>query len=285
MKAISPWQFTVFRMLFGLYLTVHFLQLIPDAAELFSREGMLRNAQLNFTFGLLPNPLEHWDSPAFATLFVLALALLSGAFALGICRRFAALLLWFGWACLFNRNNLISNPALPYIGMLLLLTVLVPAGEPLSLNRKEAKWEFPGGIYWTAWALLAVGYGFSGWTKLQSPSWLDGSALTHLLNNPLARPGLLRETLLRFPEGLRFLTWTTLALELLFLPLSLHPVGRLVAWSAMSLLHIAILFVIAFADLSMGMLMIHLFLFDPTWISRQGVAIRSAKMDALSFVR
>lgn len=285
MKTISPWQFTGFRMVFGYYLTVHFAQLTPDAAELFSREGMLRDAQLNFTFGLLPNPLEHWDSPAFATLFTLALALLSAAFALGFCRRFAAFLLWFGWACLFNRNNLISNPAVPYVGMLLLLTILVPAGEPLSLNRKKGNWEFPAGVYWAAWALLAIGYGFSGWTKLQSPSWLDGSALTHLLNNPLARPGFVRETLLQFPEGLRFLTWATLALELLFVPLSLHHLERFVAWSAMSFLHIAIMFVIAFADLSIGMLMIHLFLFDPAWISRQRVALRSPKVDALSFAR
>src|SRR3954469_2991459 len=92
-----------------------------------------------------------------------------------------------------------------------------------------------------------------------------------------------RETLLRFPDGLRLLTWATLALELLFLPLSLHPIGRLLAWSAMSLLHIAILFVIAFADLTLGMLMIHLFVFDLEWIPKGRVALRFPKMLATSF--
>lgn len=266
MKEIPARQFAVFRIVFGLYLTVHFIELLPYAAELFSRAGMLSDARLNFTFGILPNPLEHWDSPRFATAFVTGLAGLSVAFTLGFCRRFAALALWFGWACLFNRNNLISNPSLPYVGMLLLLSMIVPIGEPFSLRWKREKWVFPGGVYWTAWTLLALGYGFSGWMKLQSPSWLDGSALGHVLNNPLARPGLARETMLQFPIGLQLLTWATLALELLFLPLSFHRAGRLVVWAAMCSLHLGILLLVDFADLSAGMLMVHLFIFDPAWL-------------------
>ena len=233
---------------------------------------MLGDARLNFTSGILPNPLERWDSPGLTIAFVAGLAGLSVAFTLGFCRRSVALALWFGWACLFNRNNLISNPSLPYIGMLLLLSIIVPTGEPFSL-RKRDKWAFPNGVYWTAWALLAVGYAFSGWTKLQSPSWIDGSALGHVLNNPLARPGFARETLLQFPDALRILTWATLALELLFLPLSFHRTGRLIAWPAMCLLHIGIWLLVDFADLSAGMLMVHLFTFDPGWLpGRRAVA-------------
>lgn len=270
MTKISPRQFAIFRIGFGVYLTLHFLQLAPDAAALFSRTGMLPDARLNFTFGLLPNPLEHWDSPVAVTAFVLVLACLSVAFAMGFHRRLAAVLLWFGWACLFNRNNLISNPSLPYVGMLLLLTALVPAGE--SLSGCSAGWEFSGTIYWVAWILLALGYAFSGWTKLQSPSWIDGSALRHVLDNPLARPGLARHVLCQFPLFLQILTWSTVALELLFLPLSFHSRGRLVAWSATSFLHLGILFTISFADLTLAMLMVHLFVFDPAWIQMRGIS-------------
>ena len=268
MKAtITPQQFAVFRIVFGVYLTCHFVALVPYAAELFSRAGMLGDARLNFTYGLLPNPLEHWDSPAFATAFVAALAVLSTAFTVGFCRRFDAVALWFGWACLFNRNNLIINPSLAYVGMLLLLSVIVPAGEPFSATgAKKETWTFPAGTYWAAWTLLAVGYAFSGWTKLQSPSWLDGSALEHVLNNPLARPGFARDAMLRFPNALQLLTCATLALELLFLPLSFQRTLRLLAWSAMCSLHVGILLVVDFADLSIGMLMVHLFTFDAGWI-------------------
>ena len=110
---ISGKQFAIFRMVFGTYLAVHFAQLAPHAAELFSTEGMIPDAKLNFTHGILPNPLEHWDTPAFATGFVIALSVLSLAYAAGWWRRVCAVLLWFGWACLFNRNNLITNPSIP----------------------------------------------------------------------------------------------------------------------------------------------------------------------------
>ncbi|HEY5035768.1 MAG TPA: hypothetical protein VII74_01405, partial [Chthoniobacterales bacterium] len=195
MSAISPRQFAFFRIALGLYLAIHFAQLLPYGAELFSNRGILSDARLNLTFGLFPNPLALWDSPIAITLFLSALLLASVALAAGICRRSAAIFLWFGWACLFNRNNLISNPSLPYVGLLLLLTALVPLGEGWTLAKPRTDWRFPASVYWVAWILLATGYSYSGWLKLGSPSWIDGSALFHILRNPLARPGTVRDFL------------------------------------------------------------------------------------------
>jgi hypothetical protein len=264
---VSGQQFAIFRIAFGVYLTLHFVQLAAYAPELFGSAGMLPDATLNFTHGILPNPLEHWGSASFVTGFVLLLAVLSAAYTLGIGRRLCALLLWYGWACLFNRNNLISNPSIPYVGVLLLLTAIIPAGEPLRMGRRDRAWEFPSSAYWVAWILMAVGYSFSGWAKLPSPSWLDGSALWHVAQNPLARPGLVRDALLHLPTVcLQWLTWGCLAAELLFLPLSLHRFTRALVWAALVLMHAGILLVVDFADLSIGMLMIHLFTFDRSWM-------------------
>lgn len=266
MKPISSRQFAIFRIAFGAYLAVHFATLIPYGAELFSDRGVLANARLNFTFGILPNLLEHYDSPGFVTGFLITWSILAVAFALGLFRRSAAILLWYGWACLFNRNNLINNPSIPYIGVLLLLTVLVPTGEVVAANRSDRRWEIPTMVYWTGWILMAAGYSFSGWLKLHSPSWIDGTALYRVLNNPLARPGLARDLVLALPAPcLRALTWASLGAELLFLPLTLTRTTRMVAWCALVAMNLGILFVINFADLTMGMLMIHLFTFDPTW--------------------
>lgn len=264
---ISGQQFAVFRIVFGIYLTVHFAHLAAYAPELFGSTGMLPDATLNFTHGILPNPLEHWGSASFVTGFLLALAVLSVAYTLGFWRQLCALLLWYGWACLFNRNNLISNPSIPYVGVLLLLTAIIPAGEPWSMDRRNRTWEFPASAYGVAWILMAAGYSFSGWAKLSSPSWIDGTALWHVAQNPLARPGLVRDLLLHLPDVcLQCLTWGCLAAELLFLPLSIHRVTRATAWTALVLMHAGILLVMDFADLSIGMLMIHLFTFDRTWI-------------------
>jgi predicted DCC family thiol-disulfide oxidoreductase YuxK len=268
-RNISPWQFAVFRIVFGLYLSVHFLQLAPWSAELFGADGVLPDPSLNFTFGFLPNPLEHLGTTGFVTAFVTFLAGLSLCFTLGLFRRTVAVLLWFGWACLFNRNNLISNPGIPYVGLILLLCALVPPGEPLSIIPRSGNrgWRMPAAIFWGAWLLLAAGYTYSGAWKLTSPSWTDGTALQHLLMNPLARPNWIRELLLNLPDAcLRLLTWGALAGELLALPLGLTRRGRPVVWCWMLAMHLGILLVIDFADLTLGMLMIHLFTFDPNWL-------------------
>ncbi len=270
-KSISAGQFAVFRILFGTYLLQHFLWLLPAGAELFSNQGVLADPKLNPTHGLLPNPLEWWGTPGFVTGFLAGLAVLSAAFMLGFWRRWAALLLWYGWACLFNRNNLISNPSLPYVGLILLFCVFVPEGEPLSFRggrgRKPGEWFFPAGIYWGAWGLMAVGYTFSGLIKLGSPSWVDGTAFHHLIDNPLARPGFFRDLFLGLPAGvISLFTWFVLASEILFLPLSIWRSGRLVAWTGMLIMHLGIILMVDFADLSFGMVMLHLFTFDPAWL-------------------
>lgn len=258
MITISKHQFIVFRAIFGLYLCQHFAGLLPYGAELFSRDGVLADASLNFTHGLLPNPLEHWDSPAFVAGFLWALLALSVLFTLGIGWRICALLLWYGWACLFNRNNLISNPSLAYIGLLLLFCALLP---PIK------HWKFPPVLFGIAWMLLAVGYTFSGAVKCSSPSWLDGTAMLHVVNNPLARPGFFRDAFLSLPLWvIKLSTWGSLALEVSFVLLCLHRRTRLWAWLATSAMHLSILLMIDFADLSFGMLMFHLFVFDPRWL-------------------
>lgn len=266
---VSARQFAWFRIIFGAYLTIHFAHLVPWGAELFSREGVLPRASLNPTHGILPNVLAWWDSPAVVTAFLLALVGLSILFTIGVARRLAALLLWYGWACLFNRNVLISNPSIAYVGLLLLLTTLTPDREPLRVFRRNAptdEFYVPAGAYWTAWFLLASGYTFSGIVKLASPSWVDGTAVWHIVQNPLARDGLFRELVLGMPAwAFQLLTWKALALEVLFLPLSLWRWSRPVVWLAMVVMHLGIVALVSFADLSAGMLMVHVFTFDSRW--------------------
>lgn len=270
MKEISRHQFAIFRIALGIYLALHFAQLIPYGSELFSNAGMLPEARLNLTFPIFPNPLAVWDSPGCIRAFLAGLTLLAVGFAAGWQRHATAVFLWFGWACLFNRNNLILNPSIPYIGLLLLLSALVPPGEGWGVAKAKSSWQFPATVYWTAWILLAAGYSYSGGMKLLSPSWIDGSAFRHILENPLARPGPLREELLHLPAIWRQLaTWGSLAAELIFLPLSFRLTTRMIVWLAMSILQIAILFAVNFADLTVAMLLVHLFTFDPRWLRLQ----------------
>ena len=65
-----------------------------------------------------------------------------------------------------------------------------------------------------------------------------------------------------------------LALELLFLPLALVSRARPWLWGLMLLMHLGLMVVIDFVDLSFGMLVLHLFTFDPAWIAPAGRGAR-----------
>lgn len=268
MKSYSPYQFTFFRIILGTYLCFHFVDLIAYAPEIWSNVGLLPNPELNLTHGIFPNLLNYFDGPIQAQLFVGFLGILALLFLVGFQRPLISLLLWYGWVCLFDRNNLIGNPGIPYIGWILLCCAAVPKGEPLSFSKsKNGVWKFPFILFFAAWALMAVGYTISGVDKFQSPSWYDGSAIFHLLENPLARDWWLREFLLSLPqEVLKINTWAVLGLEMIFLPLAIIKYTRKWVWLAMIFMHLGILMIVDFADLTLGMLMIHWFTFDSRWL-------------------
>ncbi len=254
-------QYRLYRFCLGLYVLVHFLQLLPSAPEVFSNQGVLPAASSPL---LLPlNVLALSDSPWFVTIIVIGGATLAAMLAAGFRDRLAALLLWYVWACLFGRNPLIANPSLPFIGWLLLAHVAIP-----SCSGSTRSWRFPDSLHLAGWALLSLAYSYSGYSKLVSPSWVDGSALRFVLQGPLARPTYLTQFLLNLPM-LKLLTWGTLGLELLFAPLALFRKLRPWLWLAMLLLHVSLIVLLDFADLSLGMVLFHFFTFDPKWLPRR----------------
>ena len=269
MKSYSPYQFSIFRIILGLYLCFRFVYLIPYAPEIWSNQGLFPDPALNLTYGIFPNILYVLDSPLEVRIFVGLMSFLSFCFLIGFQRPVISLLLWYGWVCLFDRNNLISNPGIPYIGWILLCCVVIPKGEPLSITKPKTamRWEMPLLIFVGAWVLMSLGYTISGIDKYQAPSWRNGSAIFHLLENPLARDWWLRDFMVQLPESvLKINTWLVLALEIIFLPLALFKATRKWIWLGMICMHLGIMMIVDFTDLTLGMLMIHWFSFDSRWL-------------------
>lgn len=259
-------SYTAFRVALGALLAVHFAQLVPWGTEVWSSSGVLPDAGASPFAWLFPNLLVGADTPAFVTAFLVMATGLSVCLAAGIGDRFAAVALWYALACLFGRNPLTANPSLPFVGWLLLAHALV---GPTRRQRTAGDWHLPEPVFACAWLVMAAGYSYGGVTKLVSPSWLDGSALAAVLENPLARPTALREALLALPDAwLRLATWGALALEVSFLPLALVRTVRPCLWLAMIGMHLSLLVLVDFADLTAGMLLLHLYTFDPAWLRR-----------------
>jgi len=264
-------QFRIFRVTFGLYLLYHFLSLLPWGPELFSSKGILPKGTMSPLFHLFPNLFLLCDSPLFVQACLLVAAIFSLFLTVGKFDRVMAILVWYFWACLYGRNPLIGNPSLPFIGWMLLAYVLIPSlsdrKELSSSGEDTGSWKMPADIFAAAWILMAVAYSYSGYCKLISPSWVDGTALRHVLTNPLARDTVVRALLLALPAlCLKAATWAGLFLELAFAPLALFRRLRPFLWLAMVGLHLGLLVLVNFSDLTIGMLMLHFFTFDPAWI-------------------
>ncbi len=162
------------------------------------------------------------------------------------------------------------------IGWLLLALTLIPIGEPLSgKNIKNDEWYMPYYLFWGAWLISGLSYTISGIDKFMSPSWQDGSAIIHIIHNPLARDWILRDILLLLPEYiLYFQTWFALALEISFGLFCLFRKGRVTGWCLLLIMHISILLVLDFADLTLGVLMFHLFIFDSNWFKPKQTSVK-----------
>ena len=259
-------QYSIVRAIFGAYLFIHFVALIPWAQEVFAQ---ILPREASPFLRLFPNILAIAD---IATPLVIVAAIASIFLAIGLYDRVAAVLIWYVLACLFGRNPLIANPSLPYAGWLLLAHAFVPAapfGSWTARGRVDPRggWTMPPALFAAMWIVMSLGYTFSGWTKLVSPSWTDGTAMARVLANPLARPSLAQELLLSLPSPLlQAMTWGALGLELLYAPLALFRRVRPWIWLAMLAMHLGLLVLIDFADLSFMMVILHLFTFDPEWV-------------------
>jgi predicted DCC family thiol-disulfide oxidoreductase YuxK len=240
---------------------------------MFSREGVLPDGAASPLLRLFPNVLALADGPAVVTALIAAATALAVLLLVGYRDRAAAVGIWYIGACLFGRNPLIANPSLPFVGWLLLAHALTPPAPWGSVGRARiagdpgATWRMPPRLQAAAFALMALAYSYSGYTKLASPSWRDGSALRFVLESALARPGWPREVLLALPPALLALaTWAALALELGFAPLALVRRFRPLLWTALLSLHVGLIVLIDFADLSVAMVLVHLRTFDPAWV-------------------
>lgn len=252
----------------GLYLLFTLLTSFPSSTEIWSNQGIVPQSKTNLTYGIFPNLLDNYNSPTQIKIFIVTLCFLSLFFTLGYARRFTSFLLWYGWACLLNRNNLTLNPSIAYIGWLLLACCIIPQGEPFSISKKKTDWEMPELILAGAWVLFTLGYFFSGIDKLNSISWREGMALKKIMACPLGQSW--NDVITRIlPDWLiYFLNWLTISAEILCMPLALFKKTKKWAWLLATLIQLGILLSLNIYPIFFGMFTIHLFVYNKEWFHK-----------------
>lgn len=182
---------------------------------------------------------------------------LSGLIALtGRGARVARMAVWALWLVISNIDPMLGNPTLCYVGWLWLgLSLDNPSSRHLSRE-----------FYLAGWSCFGVTYAYSGWTKCVSESWLDGTALDYIYTSCYAYPWMGNVAFTQYtPE----LCWLVVFLELACFPLLFSSLGRAFALVCMTGLQLGCLMSLQIPDVSVGMLIFHLFLLDKTWANTE----------------
>lgn len=268
----SERYFSLWRILFGVYLLYYNLAIFPYLATLYSNEGIYRHYDF---LPFFPNLFALSDGVYVVHTLGLASVLLSFCILLGWRRNWSALLLWFVLTTFYGRNLLTEHPALPFIGLLLILLAIIPSGEWFSLDRKyrhqNSPWIMPYFAYFTALVVLGAGYSLSGYDKFLATGWQIGDAIGHMYTLPIAFDYWLTDLLREQPFWLiQMETWAAAGAQFVSLPFLLWRPTRKYMWLVLTAMFTYVLFVFDLTEVILGMLLFHLFLFDPSWVSTKG---------------
>ena len=213
-------HYSLFRLVFGFYLLIHFLAAAGAAPKI-----------AYFTTRILV-PLGG-DGPLFgasqAVVFGVSLvaALLSVSFALGKFDRLVAVLLSILWVTLIGGPEQLGLGSFPIVTSLLVLHLFVPPapfGSVAALGRLDpgGGWRMPRTCLLVGWLLFGGYFVVAGYAHLSDVAWVDGSAIPDIVAERRSR-GAVNNFAIPIPK---LTTWIVLAIELLALPLALHPRTR-----------------------------------------------------------
>lgn len=265
-------QYSMLRLVLGLTLMWHMAFLAPRARLLFSNEGWLAGGGTKMIYDLVPNVLTLVDNPVFVTAVLLYAAGLAGLFALGWFDRMAALLIWYVLVCMTWRNPIATEGSMLFLGWLLLAHVLLPPAPYGAVSGRarvdpRGGWYMPRVIFAAHWILLAVAYTASGIERLSNPAWGSGYAMQMALSGPMTRFEFLRDWTMSWPTGVfALLAAVITAAEVASAPLMLSARLRPIAWAWLLVFNQVTINVVMFGQVQFGVLMLHLYCFDPQWI-------------------
>lgn len=279
----SPYQFSLWRIGLGVYLFVYAVLLLPYVVTLYSSAGIFSGPLLPFLF---PNILYLNASPT----VVYTLAILQILFAIGIAlgyrRRLSAILYLYIAAVFLQWNPLTEDPSLAFTHFSLALLLLIPTGEPLSLSRAKSKWYMSYFVYTSSLVIIGVGFSMSGLDKLQALGWRNGDALYYLFQYPITYDVWWLSWLTTQPLWLSQLeTWFTLAVMLLALPMLLWRKTRFLSWFLITLFFVGTLFVFDLVQVSIGVLLYMVFIFDRRWIPGSDESLTMYYDESCAFCR
>lgn len=232
-------QYSLLRMLLGFSFFCYW------ASLLFSF-SILSEQQTNFSSAFFPNILQPCVQHDFYILFFCSAIACSILLAVGYFDRIAAAILWYLVVCLGEYSLLYLSSTLSVMCWLLIAHLCTPKNryslfDSRGLTQNEKAWRLPKAIYWTHWTLLYLLYCYSVYCiGYEFVFTSEGHSLLQYF---------LYTSQILFLVGVFFAPW------------------RRNLWCVLLLLNILSLFFGGQWQTYYGAILLHLFAFNPSWIS------------------
>lgn len=242
---------SLWRALFGLYLGFYFLVLIPYRNELYGIDGVFKDRTLFPWLSYFPRFLFGWESGSALNILFFVAVTSSLLLAIGIAVRVQAAALWLISVWMYNRNPFSDSPELPFVLWLLIGLVIAP--------------QQTGNVRAAGWIVLSLSYSYAAVSKLWlgDPSWRNGEAFFQILTSDNSRRAWYGELFSDMnPSAFIPLTFGLLTLQLFAPAFVFWRKTRTPWWLAMTLMHVGALVFTNLNQLSLGMLLFHLFLIE-----------------------
>ena len=279
----DPATLALVRMAFGALVTLWALSLAPDLGAFFSPAGVVGDAATAHRSGEWSLLWLERSDTAVAAVYLTLLAA-SVALLVGWHTRLSAAIVFVAITSLTRANPFVLNSGDTLIRILAFYLMLAPSGMEFSLDRRRARRQRRAtATTHPAWPLrliqiqVSAMYVAAVWSKLQGPSWRDGSAVSYATRLPdLVRfpaSGLLE----RSPLIAHAATYGTLLVESSLAVLIWHRRTRVPALAAGVLLHLGIDASIRVGFFSLAVFTAYLSFANPVWV-------RSRTSDAVAFL-
>ncbi len=181
---------------------------------------------------------------------------------LNLFTRFFAFLCWIFCTIFLFNNTYLYGINHDYVGWLLLANA--------AFRVTKDKPFMPAVLYNGAWIVLGIGYFASGYNKLLlTDYWQNGNALKSLyISSPVFINLHEFENNSIIEAVLKFFTWTFMYAEILFLPALINKYSRFVVYFVMLCGHFGIATTTNMTEVSISIILFHLFVFDGRWLKK-----------------
>ncbi len=239
MTPITAHHFDLFRTLFGFFAVLMVGSLLLDRSLLPAFGWMSQVAMVVGSVSALSWALN-WRRKLAATFFLVCLAIIVET----------------------NQSALRVMPG--YAGWIFFMSLFVDDGEGCRLRRAPANagWTMPKEVQLATMVVLAGTFTYSGITKALNSFWIEGRAIEVFASNPRLNWNF------DFVKNMNpwisaALTYATLIVEVLFLPLYLLRRTRRLAWFSLVGLFLGILLVMRIYLVAIGILTLLIILYEP----------------------